>query len=258
MLGQIANEVAVRRRSTGRVVRHCTYDPEVAACRPGESEVSTASPGSHPNVCRVYDVGEVDGHHYLSMEYGDGEDLASLLRRIGRVPKDKAVQISRQLCAGLAAAHEQGILHRHLKPANVMIDGRGRARELEALLGVDKRRDTNPFRASSDHSKRVRSLSIGRGDGRRGRVPRARRLRHDLQATALRTGPQFVPTPQGVRRDFGAFHDRTKRAAALTRIQSSRWGASGRRFKSSRPDQLLPPFGVSVESGCRSGCRVHV
>jgi serine/threonine-protein kinase len=92
------------------------------------NEVKIARQISHPNVCRVYDVGEVDGHHYLSMEYVDGEDLASLLRRIGRLPKDKAVQISRQLCVGLAAAHEQGILHRDLKPANVMIDGRGRAK----------------------------------------------------------------------------------------------------------------------------------
>jgi serine/threonine-protein kinase len=92
------------------------------------NEAKIARQISHPNVCRVYDVGEVNGHHYLSMEYVDGEDLASLLRRIGRLPKDKAVQISRQLCAGLAAAHEQGILHRDLKPANVMIDGRGRAR----------------------------------------------------------------------------------------------------------------------------------
>ncbi len=92
------------------------------------NEVKIARQISHPNVCRVYDVGEVDGHHYLSMEYVDGEDLASLLRRIGRLPKDKALQISRQLCVGLAAAHEQGILHRDLKPANVMIDGRGRAR----------------------------------------------------------------------------------------------------------------------------------
>jgi len=92
------------------------------------NEVKIARQISHPNVCRVYDVGEVDGHHYLSMEYVDGEDLASLLRRIGRLPKDKAVQISREICLGLAAAHELGILHRDLKPANVMIDGRGRAK----------------------------------------------------------------------------------------------------------------------------------
>ena len=63
---------------------------------------------SHPNVCRVYDIGEIDGHPFLSMEYIDGENLASLLRRIGRLPHDTAVEMARQLCAGLAAAHEQG------------------------------------------------------------------------------------------------------------------------------------------------------
>jgi serine/threonine-protein kinase len=83
---------------------------------------------SHPNVCRVYDVGEFDGQHFLSMEYIDGEDLRVLLRRIGRLPHDKGVQIAQQLCAGLAAAHERGVLHRDLKPANIMIDGRGHVR----------------------------------------------------------------------------------------------------------------------------------
>jgi serine/threonine-protein kinase len=92
------------------------------------NEVKTALKVSHPNVCRVHDIGEIEGQHYLSMEYVDGEDLASLLRRIGRLPEDKAVQLSRQLCAGLMAAHEQGILHRDLKPANIMIDDRGRAK----------------------------------------------------------------------------------------------------------------------------------
>ena len=89
------------------------------------NEVRIARHVSHPNVCRVYDVGEVDGHTFFTMEYVDGEDLASLLRRIGRLPQDKALDIARQLCAGLAAAHAKGVLHRDLKPANIMLDGRG-------------------------------------------------------------------------------------------------------------------------------------
>ena len=89
------------------------------------NEVRMARRVSHPNVCRVYDVGEVEGQTFFTMEYVDGEDLASLLRRIGRLPPDKALDIARQLCAGLAAAHTKGVLHRDLKPANIMLDGRG-------------------------------------------------------------------------------------------------------------------------------------
>src|SRR5262252_4612203 len=100
------------------------------------AEVRIARQASHPNVCRVYDVGEIDGQQYLSMEYVDGEDLASLLKRIGRLPPDKALEISRELCAGLAAAHDRGVLHRDLKPSNVMIDGRGRARITDFGLAV--------------------------------------------------------------------------------------------------------------------------
>ena len=100
------------------------------------AEVRLARQVSHPNVCRVYDVGEVEGLHYLSMEFVDGEDLASLLRRIGRLPPDKALEISREICAGLAAAHDKGVLHRDLKPANVMVDGRGRARITDFGLAV--------------------------------------------------------------------------------------------------------------------------
>ena len=91
------------------------------------NEVRIARQVTHPNVCRVYDVGQVDGLEFISMEYVDGEDLAVLLRRIGRLPVDKAVETARQICAGLAAAHEKGVLHRDLKPANIMIDGRGQA-----------------------------------------------------------------------------------------------------------------------------------
>ena len=89
------------------------------------NEVRVARQISHHNVCRVYDIGETDGMAYISMEFINGEDLGSLLRRIGRLPTDKALQMARQLCAGLAAAHEKGVLHRDLKPANVMIDADG-------------------------------------------------------------------------------------------------------------------------------------
>jgi serine/threonine-protein kinase len=92
------------------------------------SEVRLTRQIGHPNVCRMYDIGELDGQHFLSMEYIDGEDLRVLLRRIGRLPSDKAIQVAQQLCAGLAVAHDMGVLHRDLKPANIMIDGRGQAR----------------------------------------------------------------------------------------------------------------------------------
>jgi len=112
------------------------------------NEVRTARQVSHPNVCRVYDIGESGGLLYLSMEYVDGEDLATSLRRFGRFSDDKALDISRQLCAGLAAAHQRGVVHRDLKPANVMLDDAGRVRVMDfglASLGkVDDVRAGTP------------------------------------------------------------------------------------------------------------------
>jgi Protein kinase domain len=100
-------------------------------------EVRLARQVSHPNVGRVHDIGEANGQHFLSMEYIDGEDLASLLRRIGRLPSDKGLELARQLCAGLAAAHDRQVLHRDLKPANVLIDGRGHVRLVDfGLAGL--------------------------------------------------------------------------------------------------------------------------
>jgi serine/threonine-protein kinase len=101
------------------------------------SEVRMARQVSHPNVCRVYDIDEVEGHTFLSMEYVDGEDLSVLLKRIGRFPEDRALEVARQICAGLGAAHERGVVHRDFKPANVMLDGSGRVRITDfGLAGV--------------------------------------------------------------------------------------------------------------------------
>jgi serine/threonine-protein kinase len=113
---------------------HLQHDPVRLA--QFHNEVRTARQVSHPNVCRVYDVGEADGLLYLSMEYVDGEDLATSLRRIGRFPEDRGIGLARQLCSGLAAAHQRGVIHRDLKPANVMLDGAGRVRVMDFGLAA--------------------------------------------------------------------------------------------------------------------------
>lgn len=112
--------------------------PEAAECRAQNidrmlGEVRMARKVSHPNVCRVHDLemhtddrmGEL---RFISMEYIEGEDLASFLRRTGRLPKARAFEVASEICAGLAAMHGKGVLHRDVKPSNVMIDRGGHAR----------------------------------------------------------------------------------------------------------------------------------
>lgn len=118
-------------------------------------EVRVARQVSHPNVCRVHDIGQVDGAPFISMEYVDGEDLATLLQRIGKLPFDKCVEIARKVCAGLAAAHSKGVIHRDLKPHNIMLNKRGEvvimdfglAAMAESLSGAEARNGTPAYMA---------------------------------------------------------------------------------------------------------------
>ena len=114
-------------------------------------EVRNARQVSHVNVCRVFDIGEIDGRHFLSMEFVDGDDLSELLTRVGRFTSERAVEISRQLCVGMEAIHKAGILHRDFKPANIIIDKKGIARitdfgiaGIEAEISKDEIRSGTP------------------------------------------------------------------------------------------------------------------
>jgi len=102
-------------------------------------EVRIARQVTHPAVCRVFDVGNADGTLFFSMELVEGEDLAAVIRRVGRLPSEKVVDIARQLCGGLAAAHAEGVLHRDLKPANVLLDNRGQARITDFGIAISQR-----------------------------------------------------------------------------------------------------------------------
>src|SRR6266853_3046222 len=86
-----------------------------------KQELLLARQVTHKNVVRIHDLGEIDGIKYITMPYIKGDDLATVLRRDGRLPIVRAMKLARQIAGGLAAAHEAGVVHRDLKPANIMI-----------------------------------------------------------------------------------------------------------------------------------------
>jgi serine/threonine protein kinase/Tfp pilus assembly protein PilF len=109
--------------------------PEVAADKKTierfSNELKMARKIAHRNVCRMYDLGEEKGTHYITMEYIPGEDLKRLIKKVGQFSAGKTIFMARQVCEGLAEAHRFGVVHRDLKPQNIMIDEDGNARIMD-------------------------------------------------------------------------------------------------------------------------------
>jgi tetratricopeptide (TPR) repeat protein len=104
---------------------HLTASPE--ALQRFRRELSLALSVTHRNVCRVHDLGEVDGTIFISMEYVTGQTLRDLIGSVGRLSPRQTITLGRQICAGLDAIHAEHIVHRDLKPSNVMVDRGGHA-----------------------------------------------------------------------------------------------------------------------------------
>jgi len=95
------------------------------------NELKFARKIRHKNVCQMFDLNREEGSYYITMEYVAGEDLKGLIKKMGQLSAGQAITIANQLCDGLEEAHKLGVVHRDLKPQNIMIDKEGDARIMD-------------------------------------------------------------------------------------------------------------------------------
>src|SRR5438552_2216472 len=102
-----------------------TTNPEIL--KRFKQELILARQVTHRNVIRIFDLGQADGFKFITMEYLEGQDLRAVLREKGKLTPEEAARIILQICRALEAAHGEGVIHRDLKPQNIMLDANGRA-----------------------------------------------------------------------------------------------------------------------------------
>ena len=125
-----------------KLVRSETMQNDPNALERFKDEVRLARRISHRNVARTHDFGEADGVYYVTMEYVAGTPLKELLKTRGRLPVDATVSVGKQLCRALEAAHEQGIIHRDVKPQNIVVapDGLVKVMDFGIARAVERKK----------------------------------------------------------------------------------------------------------------------
>lgn len=120
----LAYDLILNRQVAVKVLRY-DFTNDQAAIRRFQREALSATQLTHPNIVGVYDVGEEDGNHYIVMEYVDGMDLKNYIRQRGPIPPKHAVEVMKQILSAIDMAHKNGIIHRDIKPQNILIDADG-------------------------------------------------------------------------------------------------------------------------------------
>ena len=177
-------------------------------------ELTLAREVTHPNVCRVYDLGEIDGTLFISMEYVEGQSLDDLIQSVGTLSTKQTIAIARQICAGLEAIHSRKIVHRDLKPANIMVDRAGHAILMDFGLAYAARPATGSPAKAPSWARWPTSL-------RSRRVGQATDARTDIYAIGLDPVRDADRAARARRRRHGA-----PRPARLRRALSRRRAAS--------------------------------
>ena len=142
--GGMGRVYKVMDKEIGETVALKLLNPDIAADRKTierfRNELKVARRITHRNVCRMHDINKEKNTYFITMEYIQGEDLKSLLRREEQLTEDEAIVLAEQVCAGLGEAHRLGVTHRDLKPQNIMIDEEGKARIMD--FGIARSQET--------------------------------------------------------------------------------------------------------------------